>query len=210
MNLFSYAPMSARIVEHALSKEGFKGKDDVFKQLPGPTFEIDQVNFIILFVHQPLPQGIQYTKPDGTEKTPVVLVFYVGGVTHSEISAMRFISKNESIYIDQINAFLDSNTKADIIVASTSIINGKSLCESLCEYFSRVPFAPVNVPKPVPVAQAIKPTFVERDRQSTNFVIGGRGTQKQQFELNPQNRNERSQQAQQTSQQQARRVWGVR
>ena len=119
---------------------------------------------------------------------------------------MRFISKNESIFTDLFLILLDSNTKADIIVGATSILNGKILCESLCEYFSRVPFAPVNVPKAVPVAQAIKPTFVERDRQSTNFVIGGRGTQKQQFELNPQSRTD----SQQQSQQQSRRVWGVR
>lgn len=64
-----------------------------------PSYYLFFHNFKFNSPSQPLPNGIQYTRPDGTEKTPVVLVFYIGGVTHSEISAMRFISKNESIYV---------------------------------------------------------------------------------------------------------------
>ena len=98
----------------------------------------------------------------------------------------------------------DSPTKADVIVGGTSIISGRTLCESYCEYFSRGPFAPVTVPKPVPVAQAIKPTQ-EKDRQNTGFVIGGRGTQQNNpFELRPHERTT------QTAQQQTKRVWGVK
>jgi hypothetical protein len=49
------------------------------------------------------------------------LVFFVGGVTFAEISALRFLSSR-----------MDGR---DIIVGATSIINGNTFLESLYEEF---------------------------------------------------------------------------
>jgi len=55
----------------------------------------------------------------GTKK--VVLVFFVGGCTYSEISAIRWLSKNKEGFT--------------FVVGTTKIINGNTLIESITEIF---------------------------------------------------------------------------
>ncbi len=51
----------------------------------------------------------------------MTLVFFIGGCTHAEISAFRYLS---------------NETTSEFIVATTCLINGKSLLESLNDIVS--------------------------------------------------------------------------
>jgi vacuolar protein sorting-associated protein 33A len=54
---------------------------------------------------------------------PLTLVFFIGGCTHAEIAAVRWLGRNES-------------PPRDYLIATTHVINGASLmesCISACE-----------------------------------------------------------------------------
>jgi len=81
------------------------------KLVPGPTVEETQV----------LPQGVYNaeTKTSATKK-PVTLVFFIGGLTFTELAALRWVSQQEGQY-------------RDIVVATTKLINGNTLLASVME-----------------------------------------------------------------------------
>ncbi len=82
-----YAPLSVRLVQ-ALGRIGGV-TDDALRTVPGPQFEL----------RQELPQGLKVKAPgSGSEdqlRRPVTLVFFLGGCTFAEISALRFLSEHE-------------------------------------------------------------------------------------------------------------------
>ncbi|KAM9994732.1 hypothetical protein ACTFIY_000926 [Dictyostelium cf. discoideum] len=106
-----YAPLSVRLVQSAIKPNGWRQIDDVLKQLPGPTFE----------EIQPLPQGA--TTNVKSDRKPITLVYFIGGVTFSEISALRFLSRQ-----DQANR--------DFIILTTKLINGNTMIDNLIEVFN--------------------------------------------------------------------------
>jgi len=85
--------------------------DQLIKESPGgPPFR----------VRQSTTKGL--TKSDlapGTKK--VVLVFFIGGCTYAEISALRWLNKNNEHYT--------------FVVGTTKLINGNTLIESITETF---------------------------------------------------------------------------
>nr|CAD7427329.1 unnamed protein product [Timema monikensis] len=107
-----YAPLSVRLAQHLVSPGGWKGMQDILGLLPGPTIEETQLD----------KQGkdLVGTQPSQTE---VVLVFFIGGCTFSEVSALRFLSQRE-----------DSNV--EIVVCTTKLINGGLFLKSLMEPLS--------------------------------------------------------------------------
>ncbi|XP_022906423.1 vacuolar protein sorting-associated protein 33A [Onthophagus taurus] len=96
-----YAPLSVRLVEHLTKNGGWKQLQDYLGLLPGPTLEYLSGN--------PL---------NNNNSTKVVLIFFIGGCTFAEISALRFISKQE-----------DSNV--EFVIATTKLINGNTFLNSL-------------------------------------------------------------------------------
>lgn len=99
-----YAPLSCRIAEAAARPGGWQSIQETLKMLPGgPAFEITQE-----------------TSHAGV-KPPVTLVFFVGGVCYSEISALRALSN------------MNTTTRSDFIVGATSIVNANKLVGSLVE-----------------------------------------------------------------------------
>lgn len=56
----------------------------------------------------------------GGRRKPVTLVFFIGGVTYAEISALRLLSEN---------------TGRDFIVATTQLMNGRSTVSDLLQEF---------------------------------------------------------------------------
>jgi len=89
---------------------GWKSVEDVLKVLPGPTFEEQQI----------LPVGLQPKKGFGAEnRSKVTLVFFLGGCTFTEISAIRFLGQQAE--------------GRDYIIATTKLINGNTLLESVLE-----------------------------------------------------------------------------
>lgn len=77
---------------------------ELMKLLPGPNFKRKQA-----FLDNPNPDN-------DTQSQKSILVYFIGGVTYAEITALRFIAKRRNI---------------KIAVASTSIINGNKLVDSL-------------------------------------------------------------------------------
>nr|XP_039271179.1 vacuolar protein sorting-associated protein 33A-like [Styela clava] len=106
-----YAPLSARLTQ-IHSHPGWRSIEEVLRLLPGPPA-------------QPIKQSAPRRKRMGTNTSNgsiVTLVFFVGGVTYAEISALRFLSSLES-----------GGPKDEYIVATTSIINGNSMIKGFLE-----------------------------------------------------------------------------
>jgi hypothetical protein len=105
--LFSgYAPLSIRLVELLAKKQGFATFDELTRQLPGP----------------PAFMLTQHRKHAHTraERSHMTLVFFLGGVTHAEISAIRHLSNRE-------------DSVMEYAVGSTHVINGTSLISSIID-----------------------------------------------------------------------------
>eukprot|EP00026_Physarum_polycephalum_P005659 Phypoly_transcript_05694.p1 GENE.Phypoly_transcript_05694~~Phypoly_transcript_05694.p1 ORF type:complete len:610 (+),score=111.39 Phypoly_transcript_05694:24-1832(+) len=103
-----YAPLSIRLIQQAVRPGGWRAQDELVRALPGPAFEETQA----------LPPGaVAGTGKDGN---PVTLVFFIGGVTFTEIAALRYMA-------------LAEQPNRDYIVATTKLINGDTLIESLIE-----------------------------------------------------------------------------
>ncbi|ETI36777.1 hypothetical protein F441_17036 [Phytophthora nicotianae CJ01A1] len=102
-----YAPISARLVEEVLKHGHWRGIDHVMSRLPGPRAEVHLTG-----------DKASDEKMKSKKKTVVVVVF-VGGVTFLEIAALRWIASFYPI---------------ELIIASTSILNGKSFISELLEH----------------------------------------------------------------------------
>eukprot|EP00051_Salpingoeca_urceolata_P013714 m.173465 g.173465 ORF g.173465 m.173465 type:complete len:275 (+) comp17870_c0_seq8:1353-2177(+) len=109
-----YAPLSIRVVEALGNPSSLRSLEEAFRLLPGPQFDMQQ----------PLPPGLRGKgaaddvtgRAAGQQRQPVTLVFFVGGCTFAEISALRFLGQMEG---------------RDYVVATTKIVNGRSLLKSL-------------------------------------------------------------------------------
>jgi len=102
-----YAPLSIRLIQSAFKPGGWKGREDIVKFLPGPTVEETQQ----------LPPGVQAGDRGGTQNA-VTLVFFIGGVTFTELGALRFLSKQEGQY-------------GDIICCTTNTVNGNNFFSNI-------------------------------------------------------------------------------
>jgi len=141
-----YAPLAIRLVEIASQPLGWKKIDDVMNLLPGKTFESSQdLPFVSQRDMGTGPAGtegkyetkkgtdgkeVKDTKTEtktatptsvtGTGKKPITLVYFLGGVTFAEISALRYLSEKEA-------------HGRDYIIATTKIVSGTSLINSVKE-----------------------------------------------------------------------------
>eukprot|EP01124_Arcella_intermedia_P019847 TRINITY_DN2719_c0_g1_i1.p1 TRINITY_DN2719_c0_g1~~TRINITY_DN2719_c0_g1_i1.p1 ORF type:complete len:636 (+),score=141.62 TRINITY_DN2719_c0_g1_i1:60-1967(+) len=91
---------------------GSQDVDRMLKECPGgPAFRM----------RQKLPtKGISINETPSGKK--VIFIFFIGGCTFSEISALRFLS--------------EKNEEYSFVIGTTKLINGNSLIESLIEKFS--------------------------------------------------------------------------
>ncbi|XP_054271006.1 vacuolar protein sorting-associated protein 33A isoform X2 [Macrosteles quadrilineatus] len=112
-----YAPLSARLAQHMARNSGWRNLADVLPLLPGPTLDETQATGA-----QPHRRGsIDSKQSTGSDvATKVILVFFLGGCTFAEISALRFLSHQP-----------DSNV--EFLIATTKLINGNTFIESLME-----------------------------------------------------------------------------
>lgn len=104
-----YAPLSVRLIQAAFNP-GWKAMEEVMRTIPGPSFEETQQ----------IPKGVTAQGNEAAQRSKVVLVFFIGGVTFTEISSLRFLGQQ-------------SGGKQDFIVATTKLINGDELLTSLFE-----------------------------------------------------------------------------
>ncbi|KAH7315837.1 hypothetical protein KP509_21G067400 [Ceratopteris richardii] len=115
-----YAPLSVRIVENCL-KRGWRAIEGALKLLPGSHLEWSQETLNVVdpgFEASGLERQDNSGVADG--RRSLVLVVFIGGVTFAEISALRFLSAQEGM-------------KYDLIVATTKLINGTTLLETLID-----------------------------------------------------------------------------
>ncbi|KAJ5073657.1 vacuolar protein sorting-associated protein 33a [Anaeramoeba ignava] len=111
-----YTPITARLIQKSIKSDGWKEIEEVLKQLTDGVYgEIAQQNA----KSQNAPSENVVVQSD---KKMVCFVFFVGGVTYSEISALRLLSQME-------------DSKYDFVVGTTQMINGKSLIESCFENY---------------------------------------------------------------------------
>ncbi|XP_066144491.1 vacuolar protein sorting-associated protein 33A [Euwallacea fornicatus] len=101
-----YAPLSVRLVEQVTKIGGWKHLHDVLGLLPGPTLDESP--------------SMSSNTVQNFDSPKVVLVFFIGGCTFAEISALRFLSQQE-----------DSNV--EFVIATTKLINGDSFLKSIIE-----------------------------------------------------------------------------
>eukprot|EP00744_Colponema_vietnamica_P021985 GILI01031525.1.p1 GENE.GILI01031525.1~~GILI01031525.1.p1 ORF type:complete len:440 (-),score=103.59 GILI01031525.1:114-1328(-) len=107
-----YAPLSVRMIEAALKPNGWREKEEALRLVPGPAIEFTQDKNATL----PLPTA----GDTGESRKQVVVVCFVGGVTHAELSAIRHLAKQEE-------------GRREYIVVATKIINGSSLLRTMME-----------------------------------------------------------------------------
>lgn len=129
-----YAPLSIRLVQCILQKQyllritkgngvtssagaaggaqGWRGFDDAVKHARGQTFDELQKGEDKAVKARALLSG-------GSEKKTVFVVF-VGGITFTEIAALRFIAKEEA-------------ARRNIVICTTSIISGNRMMEAAIE-----------------------------------------------------------------------------
>ena len=110
-----YAPLSCRIVE-SMIRMGWSETANAVRAIPGPAVDTTQSK-------KNIGGGFEQknTTPANDTENPrrkVLLVCVLGGITHMEIAALRLLKKD---------------SRFDIIIASTKVINGKSFVKSLID-----------------------------------------------------------------------------
>ncbi|KAH0954770.1 hypothetical protein HN011_008394 [Eciton burchellii] len=110
-----YAPLSVRLAEQLVQPNGWQGLNDVMGLLPGPT--VSNVPYNV----SPLIKRNSITSEDSnSEPSKLIMVFFIGGCTFAEISALRFLSQQEDLNVE-------------FVVGTTKLINGDTFLSSLME-----------------------------------------------------------------------------
>lgn len=113
-----YAPLTVRIIERALKPNGWQSLNDILQVITGPSFDEHQATAQTSFSNG---RRGSFSSEISTSDTPkVILVFFLGGCTFAEISALRFLSHQE-----------DNNV--EFVIATTKLINKNTFLESLTE-----------------------------------------------------------------------------
>ncbi|XP_070389555.1 vacuolar protein sorting-associated protein 33A isoform X2 [Dermacentor albipictus] len=112
-----YAPLSVRLAQF-LALPGWRAISEALTLLPGPT---------LTDLQQRPPAGrmprrgsVSSLHSSSAEEPKVTLVFFLGGCTYAEISALRFLSQQD-------------DAPVEYLVATTKLINGRTFLQSLNE-----------------------------------------------------------------------------
>ncbi|KAI9124365.1 hypothetical protein K1719_004287 [Acacia pycnantha] len=114
-----YAPLSIRLVHHAI-RSGWRPVEEILKLLPGPHLDTKRGGFSNSPSFDTLSGASTNIAKVTDGRRSLVLVVFVGGVTFAEISALRFLSAQEGMAYD-------------LIIATTKIINGRTVVETFME-----------------------------------------------------------------------------
>ena len=134
-----YAPLSVRLVQciidknHILSRKkssqattaptpeitlssGFRGTEDLIKTVPGPLVDEIQRSEDPNAREPKLRKVL--TRNTALHK-PTTIVYYLGGITHAEVAAIRFVA---------------SRLNMNVVIATTGFISGDKLIDLACKY----------------------------------------------------------------------------
>lgn len=117
-----YAPLSIRLVQYVIQKRalgtkistlggsGWRGAEDILRNVPGDVFDQTQ---------KPDEKSIKTKVLQAARKDVkrTVAVFFLGGITFTEIAALRFIAAQES-------------ERRRILILTTGIIDGKDVIKA--------------------------------------------------------------------------------
>lgn len=120
-----YAPLSVRLA-HILNRPGWRSITEVLNLLPGKTRE--EVQQIPGWLRKRRSSGSS-VHSSGESDQKVTLVFFLGGVTFAEISALRFLSQME-------------DGPAEYVIATTKLMNGTTWIQSVSDFLQPKPVNP--------------------------------------------------------------------
>uniref|UniRef100_A0A8C7QPZ7 VPS33B late endosome and lysosome associated n=1 Tax=Oncorhynchus mykiss TaxID=8022 RepID=A0A8C7QPZ7_ONCMY len=100
----AYIPLSCKLIEQVLERDGWTGLEEVTRMLNGHEFAVTGSNGSDARVK--------------TDSQRIILVMFLGGCTFSEISALRFLGREKGI---------------KFIVVTTAITNSARLLESMLD-----------------------------------------------------------------------------
>lgn len=113
-----YAPLSVKLAQ-ILSNPGWRSIKEILKILPGPTVNDVKLTKSNNTCHQNSHGSFNSSSSRGGQSC-LTLVFFIGGITYSEISALRFLTS-------------EVNDGIEYLVATTDIINGEKLIKQIIE-----------------------------------------------------------------------------
>ncbi|KAJ3441109.1 vacuolar protein sorting-associated protein 33a [Anaeramoeba flamelloides] len=110
-----YAPISIRLIQCLFEKKrGWESIDDIIKNQIGTHYgKVDLPKSKEKKINSNINQS-------NNTKKKLCLVFFIGGVTYAEISALRILGQKE-------------NSNVEFIIATTNILNGNKLIQSTFE-----------------------------------------------------------------------------
>ena len=103
----AYKPLSIAVIDHLTRSGGWKGLDDAVRSWSGPVFSHTQGT------------SQRRSTQAASQAHRVVLVYFLGGCTFSEINALRFLGEKTNVHY---------------IVATTNLINANTLIESFVSH----------------------------------------------------------------------------
>lgn len=95
---------------------GWRGSEDILKLLPGQAFDIKQT----VEYGAETNAAMARAKRHGLQHGKTTIIFFLGGCTHTEVSAVRFLAQHDE--------------GRDYLVATTQIINGNSFLAPIIQH----------------------------------------------------------------------------
>lgn len=114
-----YAPLTIRLVEHFLRPGGWLAMSDVMSRIPGATFEdVQRVES-----EGARRNSVTSEVSSTDENTRTIFVFFVGGCTFAEVSALRFLQQQPQ-------------NNVEFLIGTTKIISKDRFLEPYIERYS--------------------------------------------------------------------------
>lgn len=129
-SLFSYVSNTANLV----NTTGWRsGSEDILKLLPGQSFEVKQT----VEYGPETNAAMARAKKHGLQHGKTTIVFFLGGCTHTEVSAIRFLAQHdegkERIRFSNFNLKL-CVVGRDYLVATTQMLNGNTFLTPIIQH----------------------------------------------------------------------------
>ncbi|KAG1179827.1 hypothetical protein G6F70_006475 [Rhizopus microsporus] len=114
-SLFSYMGTStANFVKETTS--GWRGAEDILRLLPGQSFDLKQT----VEYGPETNAAMARAKRHGLQHGKTTIIFFLGGCTHTEVSAIRFLAQHDE--------------GRDYLVATTQMINGSTFLTPIIQH----------------------------------------------------------------------------
>ncbi|KAI8098314.1 Sec1-like protein [Gilbertella persicaria] len=115
-SLFSYVGNStANFIREEKTQGGWRGSEDILKLLPGQSFDIKQT----VEYGAETNVAMAKAKRHGLQHGKTTIIFFLGGCTHTEVSAVRFLAQHDE--------------GRDYLVATTQMLNGNSFLSPILQ-----------------------------------------------------------------------------